>query len=196
MSEAVYNIQLMPLENQDKLIKETFEKKGKSLLEFIRKKVNDDEVAQDIFQDVFYELTESFRLAKNIDKASSWIFSVARNKIVDLFRKKKTESLDGKWDADDEENERSFFDIIKDDGILPPDFLDNKILMEEITEALGELPAEQREIFMMNEIEGRSFKEISEETKIPLNTLLSRKRYAIIFLRQRLNDLYNEIINS
>jgi len=173
-----------------------FNKKGKSLLEFIRKKVNDDEVAQDIFQDVFYELTESFRLAKNIDKASSWIFSVARNKIVDLFRKKKTESLDGKLDAEDEDNELSFFEIIKDDGILPPDFLDNKILMEEITEALGELPAEQKEVFMMTEIKGMSFREISEETKISVNTLLSRKRYAIIFLRQRLNDLYNEIINS
>ncbi len=182
--------------SQREQIEKTVQKEKSRLFNFIRKSVSSIEDAEDILQDVFYQLAAGYETIQSVDKISSWLFTVARNKITDRFRKKKTEPVDMKqlkYDFEDGE-------ILKLEDILP-DFSDSpeenymrSMIMEEIYEALDELPEAQREVFIMNEFEGKTFKEIAEETNVPFNTLISRKRYAVLYLRDRLKDFFKEIL--
>lgn len=162
------------------------------LLRFIRKRVDDEEDAEDILQDVFYELTGAYRLMKPIEQAGAWLYRVARNRIVDHFRKKKPLSFsEMASDAPDEEGLR-FEDQLPSPDAGPEAAYARSVLLEELEAAIGELPDEQREVFVAHEIEGRSFRALAEETGLSINTLLSRKRYAVLHLRQRLQAVYDE----
>jgi len=190
-------VNALQLSMSDRLrIEETVEKEKGRLFNFIRKSVSSVEDAEDILQDVFYQLAAGYNTIQSVDKISSWLFTVARNKITDRFRKKKTEPLSKtniKYDLEDGE-------ILRLEDILPSlsgspeeDYLKN-IIMDEIMDALDELPASQREVFIMNEFDGKTFREIADETGIPFNTLISRKRYAVLYLRDRLKDFFKEIL--
>ena len=193
MTDAI-SIQRMPDEQNDS-INEAVNEHGGRLLGFIRNRVSDLEDAQDILQDVFFELTETSRFSVPIEQVASWLFRVARNKIIDKYRKKKTDRLDDiKFTGQSNEDEKYFLsDLIKGNNESPDERFDNSMLSLAIEEALEELPKEQREVFMMHELENKSFNEISEATGVTLNTLLSRKRYAVLHLRKRLSYLYNEL---
>lgn len=162
---------------------------------FIRKRVHSLEDVEDVLQDVYYQLTLADMLMKPIDQISSWLFTVARNRITDLYRKKKPELL-AEYDTEDEENVLGEINeiFIGNDNSPESDYL-NEVILSEVHKALQELPVEQREAFELTEIHGLSFKEISEQTGETVNTLISRKRYAVLHLRERLKTFYNEIIN-
>lgn len=177
----------------------TFLKEKDKLLGFIRSRVSTVEEAEDILQDVFYQFVAGFETIESIDRVTSWLYSVARNKIIDRYRRdsarpKRTdfELLTGK----DDEAPLTLQEILPDLGNTPESALLREAIWDEITDALAELPADQREIFILNEIEERGFKEIAEETGVSINTLLSRKRYAILALRKRLQGFYNDIIGQ
>ena|SRR5579872_1070341 len=176
---------------QDRRISEVLDREQSRLRNFIRRRVRDAEDAEDIFQDVFSKLVEANRLLMPIDHLAAWLFRVARNRITDLFRKKKPESFSSM--AVEGENE-----LLQLDELLPspedgPEALYTRhALLEELERAIEELPKEQREVFIAHELEGRGFKEMSEETGVSINTLLSRKRYAVRHLRERLQDVYDE----
>jgi RNA polymerase sigma factor (sigma-70 family) len=178
---------------QDRRISETFVREQARLRNFIRRRVPDRADAEDILQDVFYELVEAYRLMKPIEQVGAWLFRVARNRITDLFRKKKPEALpDQRVEAADGEF------LMLEDLLLSPDagpdaVYARAVLLEEIAEALDELPEEQREIFIAHEINGRSFKELAAETGLSVNTLLSQKHYAVIHLRELLREIYDEL---
>ncbi len=184
-------------EEQNDSIKGVVEEHGNRLFSFIRNRVADLEDAQDILQDVYYEFTQTSRLPEPIEQASAWLFRVARNKIIDKYRKKKTDRLDDlKVNGRSGEEENYFLaDLIAANDETPDSRFDNSMLMLAIEEALDELPKEQRDVFVQHELEDKSFREISEATGVSLNTLLSRKRYAIVHLRKRLSDLYTELFN-
>jgi len=174
MSEAALALE------QDERIVEVVQREQSRLRDFIRRRVPDSRDVEDILQDVFYKLVEANRLLMPIDHVTGWLFRAARNRIVDLFRKKQPESLD-------------FEDLLPspDDG---PDALYFRgVLLDELDLALDELPDEQREVFIAHELEGRSFKEIAAETGVNVNTLLSRKHYAVLHLRERLQEIYDDI---
>lgn len=178
---------------QDRQISEVVTKERSRLRNFIRKRVPDPADAEDIVQDVFYELVEANRLLMPIEHVTGWLFRVARNRITDLFRKKKPETFS------DHRSEGDEGELLEIEELLPaPDagpealFLRNALL-EELELALDELPEEQREVFIAHEVEERSFKELAEESGISINTLLSRKRYAVLHLRARLQDIYDEL---
>jgi len=185
------------VEEQNDSIKDAVEEHGSRLFSFIRNRVSDLEDAQDILQDVFYEFTEISRTEEPVNQVASWLFRVARNKIIDKYRKKKTDRLDDiKLNHQPNEEENYFLsELIAADGLNADDQFDNSMLMMAIEDALSEIPKEQREVFTMHELENKSFKEISELTGASVNTLLSRKRYAVQHLRKRLNNLYNELFN-
>ena len=163
---------------------------------FIRQRVNSVEDAEDVLQEVFYQLAETDRLMKPIDQIASWLYTVARNRIIDLYRKKKTTSLPeydtGNYDEGDVEEMRS---LLFDNGSTPETEYLRSLVWIELEKALSELPPNQREVFEMNELQGISFKEISERTGEPINTLISRKRYAVLYLRERLQDLHDDLLN-
>ncbi len=176
----------------------TFLKEKDKLLGFIRNRVSSSEEAEDILQDVFYQFVAGFETIESLDRVTSWLYSVARNKIIDRYRRdaarpKKTdfELISGK----DDDTPLTLQDILPDLDNTPESTLLREAIWDEITDALDELPADQREIFILNEIEERSFREIAEETGVSINTLLSRKRYAILALRKRLQSFYDDIIN-
>ncbi len=177
-------------------VKKTVLKEQNRLFNFIRKSVRDIEDARDILQDVFYQFLTGYDDIRSAESMTSWLYMVARNRIVDLFRKKRpvpmSERRTGFLD-DGDENFWTLESILPDRAVLQDDEVFYGMVMEEIEEALDELPAEQKEVFVMNEYEGKTFKEISEINGEPLNTLLSRKRYAVLFLRERLRDLFNEL---
>ena len=182
---------------QNEEIKQTVQKERRRLFDFIRKRVPEAEDAEDILQDVFYELVESYRLMKPVEQLASWLFTVARNKISDLYRKPKTASLEKNIPVKEEEGEMlNLADLLPANDEGTDAKLMRSIIMDTLEEALDELPKEQREVFVLHEMEDKSFAEISSETGIAINTLLSRKRYAVIYLRVRLQNLYNEIINT
>jgi RNA polymerase sigma factor (sigma-70 family) len=163
---------------------------------FIRFRVNSVEDAEDVLQEVFYQLAETDHLMKPIDQVAAWLFTVARNRIIDFYRKKKTESLpDYLSDNEDEIEFEEFSSILFDNGSTPETEYLRSMVWTELEKALSELPQNQREVFEMNELQGISFKEISEKTGLPVNTLISRKRYAVLFLRERLQVLYDELLN-
>lgn len=181
--------------DQNERIKHTVQKERRRLFDFIRKRVPKDEDAEDILQDVFYELVESYRLMQPIEQISAWMFRVARNKIIDMFRKKKPEPLSTQTNAGDEEGERlNLADLLPDAADGPEAVYARKVMIEALATALEELPREQREVFVMHELEDKSFKEISATTGVQVNTLLSRKRYAVLYLRESLREMYEEFI--
>lgn len=178
---------------------QTFRKERGKLLSFIRGRVSSTEEAEDILQDVFYQFIAGFKAIESMDSVTSWLYSVARNKIIDRYRRDaarpRTSALDGAL-GQDEDAPLTLQEILPDLGNTPEGTLLREAIWEEITLALEELPAEQREIFIQNEIEEQSFREIAERTGISINTLLSRKRYAILALRRRLQGFYNDMIDN
>jgi len=175
-------------------IEETIKKERNRLFNFIRKNVSVEEDAEDILQDVLYQFTTGFDEIEYFEKISSWLFQTARNKIIDLYRKKKTVSLNYQLSEDDADEETlSLADILPDLSSNPDKVYLQDLIWEEIQDSLEELPEEQKDVFEMNEFEQMSFKEISELTGVPVNTLLSRKRYAVLYLRKRLKNIYKEI---
>jgi RNA polymerase sigma factor (sigma-70 family) len=164
---------------------------GKRLFAFIRGRVNSDEDAQDILQDVWYQLSGTTEI---IYKLGAWLYRVARNKIIDRYRRQQPESLED-YAYENAEGEMNFKEILlADSGSPETEYLKN-LFWEQLHEALMELPSEQREVFILNELEGRTFAEISAETGIRIKTLISRKGYAVKHLRNRLRTLYDEFIN-
>ncbi len=184
---------------KDASIKEIYLQERKRLSNFIKNKVASTEDAEDILQETFYQLSENFNVLEPIEKVAAWLFKVASNKITDLYRKKKTESLEtiaaNTSFSNDEGDELDTEELFLMPYILEEDNYTRSVIMEAIEDALNDLPKEQREVFIMYEIEDKSFKEIAALTGESVNTLLSRKRYATAYLRERLRDLYNEIIN-
>lgn len=175
---------------------QTFLREKDKLLGFIRNRVSSAEEAEDILQDVFYQFIAGYDTIESLDRVTSWLFSVARNKIIDRYRRDAARPRRAEIGAAagmDEEAPLTLQDILPDLGNTPEDAYLRDMIWEAIMEALDELPAEQREIFVLNEIEERSFREISEETGISINTLLSRKRYAILALRKKLQKLYDDL---
>ena len=164
-------------------------------MSFIRQRIDDVNDAEDVLQDVFEELTLSYRLTQPIEKVASWLMRVARNKIIDRYRKKSPELLEDQArfvGANDDEH-LFLADILPDPSSSNGNQHDDKMVWMAIEEALAELPAEQREVFIAHELEGKSFNEISAMTEVSVNTLLSRKRYAVLHLREKLQDLYEEM---
>jgi RNA polymerase sigma factor (sigma-70 family) len=169
---------------------------GSRLQGFIRKRVQNSEDADDILQEVYYQLADADRLLKPIDQMAAWLFTVARNRITDLYRKKKTESMPEIFsDTDDEGIFTELRNLMFDDGSTPEDDYLRSLVWIELEKALDELPEEQREVFELTEMKGLSFKEISKQSGVTVNTLISRKRYAVLVLRERLQLIYNELLN-
>lgn len=175
---------------QDQRISEVIERERRRLFSFIRRRVDDVEDAEDILQDVFYELTEAYRFMKPVEQAGAWLYRVARNRIIDRFRKKRPE-VSG---SEGEENLR-LEDLLPSAEAGPEAIYARTVLLDELDAAIEELPEEQRDVFLAHEINGRSFKDLAAETGLSINTLLSRKRYAVQHLRRRLRTIYEEITN-
>lgn len=177
-------------------ISEVIKNYGSRLQGFIRKRVRTSEDADDILQEVYYQLLDADRLMKPIDQMAAWLFTVARNRITDLYRKKKTVPMpEFLSESDDESLFAELRGLMFDNGGTPEDDYLRSLVWIELENALSELPEEQRQVFELTEMKGLSFKEISGETGIPVNTLISRKRYAVLVLRERLLLIYTELIN-
>jgi RNA polymerase sigma factor (sigma-70 family) len=191
------SLERMALE-PDQRISEVVKREQSRLRNFIRRRVPDPRDAEDILQDVFYELVEANRLLMPIEHVTGWLFRVARNRITDLFRKKTPERFSDtavarNHDDDDAGDELpGFEDLLPSPDAGPEALYARSVLLHELELAVDELPEEQRKVFVAHELEGRSFKEIAAETGASVNTLLSRKRYAVLHLRQRLQNLYDE----
>jgi RNA polymerase sigma factor (sigma-70 family) len=179
--------------DQDLRISEVVEREQSRLRRFIRRRVADPRDAEDILQDVFYELVEANRLLMPIEHVTGWLFRVARNRITDLFRKKKPQGFSESAAADEEDDLLRVEDLLPSPDAGPEAVYARNVLLDELEVAFGELPEEQREAFVAHELEGRSFKEMAAATGVSVNTLLSRKRYAVRHLRERLQSLYDEI---
>jgi RNA polymerase sigma factor (sigma-70 family) len=177
---------------QDQRISETLKREQSRLRNFIRRRVPDPRDAEDILQDVFYELVEANRLLMPIEHLTGWLSRVARNRITDLFRKKKPESFSDLAVLNEEDELLRLEDLLPSPDAGPAAIYARGVLLEELERAVDELPAEQREVFIAHEVEGRSFKQIAAETGVGVNTLLSRKRYAVLRLRARLEDVHDE----
>ena len=195
MQRAVaLNIALM-----EEIKQQTFRKERGKLLSFIRGRVKSAEEAEDILQDVFYQFVAGFEAIESMDRVTSWLYSVARNKIIDRYRRDasrpRTTSFDGSLPNDDDAP-LTLQEILPDLDQTPEGTLLRDAIWEEIMTALEELPAEQREIFIQNEIEEQGFREIAERTGVSINTLLSRKRYAILALRKRLQRFYDDVVGD
>ena len=190
MSDAA-SLKRMSLE-QDQRITEVVERDKSRLRNFIRRRVRDPRDAEDILQDVFYELVEANRLLMPIEHVTGWLFRVARNRITDLFRKKEPENFSEIHSADEEDESLQFEDLLPSPDAGPDALYARNVLLGELQRAVAELPKEQREVFVAHEFDGRSFKELSAETGVSVNTLLSRKRYAVLHLRERLQRVYDE----
>jgi RNA polymerase sigma factor (sigma-70 family) len=167
---------------------------GSRLKGFIRKRVNSIEDAEDILQDVFYQLAEADQMMKPIEQISAWLYTVARNRITDLYRKKKTESMP-EFESDDDNIPAELGELLFDEGNTPETEYLKSLVWEELEKALNELPDEQRIVFELNELQGVSFKEIAQMIGETENTLISRKRYAVLHLRERMKTLYNDLLN-
>ena len=183
---------------QDQRISEVVEREQSRLRNFIRRRVADPRDVEDILQDVFYELVEANRLLMPIEHVTGWLFRVARNRITDLFRKKKPESLsEAAVSHENDEGERlQLEDLLPSADAGPEAMYVRNVLLEELMTAIAELPEEQRAVFVAHELEGRSFKQMSAETGVSVNTLLSRKRYAVLRLRERLQSVYDDFTKA
>lgn len=178
---------------QEERFSEVVEREQSRLRNFIRRRVPDPRDAEDILQDVFYELVEANRLLMPIDHLTGWLFRVARNRITDLFRRKKPQLFS---DLAEEDEDLLFEELLASPDAGPDALYARRVLLAELESALQELPPEQRDVFIAHELEGHSFKEIAAQTGVGLNTLLSRKRYAVLHLRERLQDIYDEFIDQ
>lgn len=179
--------------DQNRRISETIAREQARLRQFIRNRVSDDGDAEDIFQEVFYELVDAYRLMKPVEQVGAWLFRVARNRIIDLFRSKRPAVLgNDSMSAAEGGETRQWEDLLPSPDAGPEAAYARGVLLEELDAALEDLPEEQRDVFVAHEIEGHSFKELSEATGVSVNTLLSRKRYAVLQLRRRLQAIYNE----
>jgi RNA polymerase sigma factor (sigma-70 family) len=179
---------------QDRQISEAVEQQGSRLRNFIRRRVSDPADVEDILQEVFFELVEAYRLMRPIEIAGAWLFRVARNRIIDRFRKKKPEPLADMTLPSDEGQMLAVEEFLPSADAGPEAAYMRTVLIEELEAALDELPDEQRQVFIAHEIEGRSFKDLAAESGVSINTLLSRKRYAVLFLRTRLQSVYEEFL--
>ncbi|HMH15616.1 MAG TPA: RNA polymerase sigma factor [Edaphobacter sp.] len=177
---------------QDELISQAMERDEPRLRSFIRKHVADTGDAEDIVQEVFYELLEAYRLMKPVEHVTAWLFRVARNRIIDLFRKKKPDSLNEPVVSSDDGDTLLLEDLLPSAEASPEAAYARNMLLDALEDAIEELPAAQREVFIAHELTGKSFKEISAETGLSVNTLLSRKHYAVLYLRQRLQAIYED----
>jgi RNA polymerase sigma factor (sigma-70 family) len=164
-------------------LSEIFRREQSRLRSFVRKRVADEGDAEDILQDVFFALVEANWLTKPVEQAGAWLFRVARNRIIDFFRKKRPVQFEAE----------GIEDLLPSADAGPEEAYVRSLLWEELEQALAELPEEQRAVFIAHEIEGRSFKDLAQETGVSVNTLLSRKRYAVLHLRERLKDINEEL---
>lgn len=177
-------------------ISDIIKSQGARLQGFIRKRVRSGEDAEDVLQDVYYQLAEADYLMKPIEQITAWLFTVARNRITDHYRKRKPEPIPEIYEgSDDDDLHEDLSGLMFDDGITPETEYLRSLVWEELEEALSELPEEQRQAFELHEMKGLSFKEISKITGETVNTLISRKRYAVLFLRERLQIIYDELMN-
>ncbi|HTM17474.1 MAG TPA: RNA polymerase sigma factor [Terracidiphilus sp.] len=187
---------MIAMMEQDRQIADVIAKEQPRLRSFIRRRVPNEADAEDLLQEVFFELVRAHRLLLPIDFVTGWLYRVARNRITDLFRKKRPQAFS---EGALETNEGELLEL---DDLLPArdggpeaEYLRN-LLLDELRQAVAELPAEQREVFVAHEIEGRSFKELAAETGVNVNTLLSRKRYAVLHLRERLQGIHDEFLEK
>ena len=179
----------------DVKIAAALEQERPRLWSFIRRHVRDRVEAEDVLQDVFYELVVAYRLAKPIEQAGAWMFRVARNRIIDLVRRKKVVSLDRELDADDGVA-MGLGNLLRSPEAGPEADYARRLLIAELEDALAELPANQRAVFLAHELEGRSFREMAAETGVSVNTLLWRKHQAVSRLRRRLQSIYKDFGSS
>ena len=180
-------------DEQNYRIAETIEREQTRLRNFIRQRVLDESEAEDILQEVFYELVQAYRLMKPVEQVGAWLYRVARNRIIDRFRKRRPETFSNHATAGEEEGEWfPWEDLLPSPDAGPEAAYVREVLMEEIDAALDELPEEQRDVFIAHELEGRSFNDLAAETGLRVNTLLSRKHYAVLYLRRRLRVIYDE----
>jgi RNA polymerase sigma factor (sigma-70 family) len=183
--------------NQDERISEAIDREQPRLRNFIRRRVADREDAEDILQDVFYELIEAYRLMKPVEQLTAWMFRVARNRITDLFRRRQREALRNAAPPVTDDGEMlQLEDLLPSPEAGPDAAYARSVLLEEMDAALDELPDEQREVFVAHELMGYSFKEQAAQTGVSVNTLLSRKHYAVLFLRQRLQAIHDEFMKA
>ena len=190
---------LMSAAAQDQQIQTAVREQRGRLLQFIRRRIPDPDQAEDILQDVFAELVESYRVLKPVEQAAAWLFRVARNRITDLYRRKKPVSLEAEFaaaEANPDGEGLLLADLLPAPDDRPENRLLRETLMDALSEALAELPAAQRQVFVWHELEDKSFKEMEAETGVPLKTLISRKHYAVLHLRKRLQKLYDELFTD
>ena len=180
------------MNEQDRQISEIIAKERSRLRNFIRRRVPDPSDVEDVVQEVFYELVKANSLLMPIEHVTGWLFCVARNRITDLFRKKKPDSFSDAAVEDEDGQVLQIEDLLPSPDAGPDALYVRSVLLDELELALGELPAEQREVFVAHELEGRSFPELSAESGVNVNTLLSRKRYAVLHLRKRLQSIHDE----
>lgn len=180
---------------QDRRVAETIERERSRLWSFIRSRVADPLDAEDVLQDVFSELLAAYRLVKPIDQAGAWLFQVARNRIVDLFRRKRSSGVQAAGDRDGEET-GALEDLLPSPDAGPEAEYARGVLLDALEDALDDLPEEQRDVFLAHEFEGQTFREISAETGVGVNTLLARKRYAVLHLRKALRSIYQSFTGA
>jgi len=182
-----------PMSQQDQRISEAVRRDYPGLRAFIRKRVADQSDAEDILQDVFYELVEAYRMMRPVEQVTAWLFRVARNRITDLFRRRTREARvaePAKFNAEGEE--LLLYELLPSPDAGPDAAYARGVLVEALDDALEELPEEQRDVFVAHELMGYSFKDLAEQSGVSMNTLLSRKRYAVLHLRKRLQSVYDE----
>jgi RNA polymerase sigma factor (sigma-70 family) len=190
MDEALRKQWMMA--QQDQQISEAIEREKPRLRNFIRKRVADQSDAEDILQEVFYELVEAYRMMKPVEQVTAWLFRVARNRITDLFRSKKREESSEPAGRTVSGEDLQWEDLLPSPDAGPEAAYARRVLLQEVDAALDELPKEQREVFIGHELLGCSFKELAERTGVGVNTLLSRKHYAVLHLRERLQAIYDD----
>lgn len=196
MVKAISPNWIMAPEQDERLTSAIAREEGR-LRSFIRGRVSDEADADDILQDVFYELIEAYRLTKPIEQVGAWLYRVARNRIIDAFRKKKTESFSAQDDTSNADGDSlSFEELLPSADAGPEAAYTRQILLEELGAALDDLPEEQREVFLAHEVEGLSFKEISTATGVSVNALLSRKHQAVPHLRKQLQSIYDDFVDK
>jgi RNA polymerase sigma factor (sigma-70 family) len=181
---------------QDQRITEVVQRERSRLRNFIRRRVPDPTEAEDVLQDVFARLVEAHRLLMPIEHVTGWLFTVARNRITDLFREKRPEPFSDLSASDDEDDELRFEDLLPSPDAGPDALYLRRAVLEQLLAALGELPPEQRAVFVAHELEGRSFRQMAADTGVSINTLLARKRYAVRHLRARLQQIYDDFMKE
>jgi RNA polymerase sigma factor (sigma-70 family) len=181
---------------QDRQIVDVIAKERPRLRNFIRRRVANDADADDLLQDVLAELVQAYRVLMPIEFVTGWLYRVARNRITDLFRKKRPEAFSDALQEDEDGDQLDVGDLLPSPEAGPEAAYFRSVLLEELQQALAELPSEQRDVFVAHELEGRSFKELAAESGASVNTLLSRKRYAVLHLRKRLQTVHDDFLEK